>query len=68
VTVIGTDGSTEPSQHTISMSKSAELKHFIQGLGASCSLRDDETLLIASVYLLINYATFYCCSLIISQE
>jgi hypothetical protein len=57
VTVIGTDSSTEPSQHTISMSKSAELKHFIHGLGASCSLRDDETILIASVHLLVlcNY-------------
>ncbi|XP_078178002.1 ubiquitin carboxyl-terminal hydrolase 8-like isoform X2 [Carex rostrata] len=48
--VIGTDGTIEPSQHTISVPKSAELKHFIQGLGSSCLLRDSETLLIASVY------------------
>ncbi|KAJ1690524.1 hypothetical protein LUZ63_014679 [Rhynchospora breviuscula] len=50
VTVISTNGTTEPSQHIISMLKSAQLKHLIQGLSASCSLRDDETLLIASVY------------------
>lgn len=65
VTVIGTDGTAEPSQHIVSMSKSAELKHFIEGLSASCSLRDDETLLIASVHFLIDCATLIALPVII---
>ncbi|KAJ3674554.1 hypothetical protein LUZ60_005170 [Juncus effusus] len=43
-------GTGPPAQHTITVPKSADLKIFIHSLSTACSLNDDETLLLASVY------------------
>lgn len=50
VTVISTDGVTLPSAITVTVPKSGTLKDLIGALAASCSLRDDETLLVAEIY------------------
>lgn len=48
--VISCDGITLPSTFTISVPKSGRLKDLIDALSTACSLRADETLLIAEVY------------------
>ncbi|XP_028789871.1 ubiquitin carboxyl-terminal hydrolase 8 [Neltuma alba] len=50
LTVLSTDGSALPSAFTITLPKSGLLKDLIKALGDACSLRDDETLLIAEIY------------------
>ncbi|KAJ1702668.1 hypothetical protein LUZ63_002447 [Rhynchospora breviuscula] len=50
VTVFSTDGITEPLPCTITVSKSGTFRDFIQALSIACSLRDDETLLVAEVF------------------
>lgn len=54
-TVFSSDGSSEPFPYTISVPKFGNLKDFIQALSIACSLRDDESLLVAEVCLL-SYA------------
>ncbi|OAY73257.1 Ubiquitin carboxyl-terminal hydrolase 8 [Ananas comosus] len=49
-TVFSSDGSSEPFPYTISVPKFGNLKDFIQALSIACSLRDDESLLVAEVY------------------
>ncbi|MED6106190.1 hypothetical protein PIB30_002642 [Stylosanthes scabra] len=50
LTVISTDGITLPSTLTVTLPESGTLKNLIGALSASCSLRDDETLLVAEIY------------------
>ncbi|KAK4281744.1 hypothetical protein QN277_013201 [Acacia crassicarpa] len=50
LTVLSTDGTALPSTFTITLPKSGLLKDLIKALGDACSLRDDETLLVAEVY------------------
>ncbi|CAJ1881957.1 unnamed protein product [Sphenostylis stenocarpa] len=50
LTVIGTDGITLPSTLTVTVPECGTLKDLIGALSASCSLRDDETLLVAEIY------------------
>lgn len=44
------DGITLPSTFTLSVPKSGRLKDLIDALSTACSLREDETLLVAEVY------------------
>ncbi|XP_078162483.1 ubiquitin-specific protease 8 isoform X2 [Carex rostrata] len=50
VTVFSTDGITGPLPCTITVPKSGTFGDFFQALSAACSLRDDETLLVAEVF------------------
>ncbi|KAL5808588.1 hypothetical protein ACOSQ3_029279 [Xanthoceras sorbifolium] len=50
VTVFSTDGSTLPSPFTITVPKYGRLKDLIEALSTLCSLRNDETLLVAEIY------------------
>ena len=49
LTVLSTDGTALPATFTITLPKSGLLKDLIEALGDACSLRDDETLLVAEV-------------------
>ncbi|KAF8403395.1 hypothetical protein HHK36_011497 [Tetracentron sinense] len=50
MTVLSTDGSTQPSQFTINVPKNGICRDLIQALSIACSLRSDETLLVAEIY------------------
>ncbi|TKY61900.1 Ubiquitin carboxyl-terminal hydrolase 8 [Spatholobus suberectus] len=50
LTVISTDGITLPSIISVMVPECGTLKDLIGALSASCSLRDDETLLVAEIY------------------
>ncbi|KAK7284765.1 hypothetical protein RJT34_19518 [Clitoria ternatea] len=50
LTVISTDGITLPSKITVTVPECGTLKDLTEALRASCSLRDDETLLVAEIY------------------
>ncbi|KAK9289719.1 hypothetical protein L1049_007878 [Liquidambar formosana] len=50
VTVVSTDGTTLPSPVTVSVPKCGRWKDLIQALSIACSLRSDETLLVAEIY------------------
>ncbi|KAK0583770.1 hypothetical protein LWI29_002751 [Acer saccharum] len=50
VTIFSTDGSTLPSPFTITVPKYGRLKDLIEALSTLCSLRNDETLLVAEIY------------------
>ncbi|XP_058738954.1 ubiquitin carboxyl-terminal hydrolase 8-like [Vicia villosa] len=50
VTVVSTDGITLPSSITVTVPEHGTLKDLIGALTASCSLREDETLLVAEIY------------------
>ncbi|XP_054816483.1 ubiquitin carboxyl-terminal hydrolase 8-like isoform X2 [Prosopis cineraria] len=50
LTVLNTNGINPPSKFTITLPKSGFLKDLIEALGDACSLRDDETLLVAEIY------------------
>ncbi|XP_014496181.1 ubiquitin carboxyl-terminal hydrolase 8 [Vigna radiata var. radiata] len=50
LTVISTDGITLPSTLTVTVPKCGTLKDLIGALSTSCSLREDETLLVAEIY------------------
>lgn len=49
LTVMGADGITLPSTYTITVPDCGKLTDLIVALSAACSLRDDETLLVAEV-------------------
>ncbi|KAI9090730.1 hypothetical protein K1719_028583 [Acacia pycnantha] len=51
LTVLSTDGTSLPSTFTITLPKNGLLKDLIEALGDACSLRDDETLLVAEIYM-----------------
>lgn len=50
LTVISTDGITLPCTITVTMPECGTLKDLIGALSAFCSLRDDETLMVAEIY------------------
>ncbi|XVF05041.1 hypothetical protein REPUB_Repub05bG0137000 [Reevesia pubescens] len=50
VTVITTDGTSQPSSFTITVPKSGKFEDLIQALSVACSLGADETLLVAEIY------------------
>ncbi|XP_027349205.1 ubiquitin carboxyl-terminal hydrolase 8-like isoform X2 [Abrus precatorius] len=50
LTVISTDGIALPSTITVTVPKCGTVKDLIGALSASCSLQDDETLLVAEIY------------------
>ncbi|KAK2999763.1 hypothetical protein RJ639_022746, partial [Escallonia herrerae] len=50
LTVMSSDGSTEPSPCTITVPKHGKLEDLIQALSTACSLRGDESLLVAEIY------------------
>lgn len=52
VTIFSTDGTNLPHPVTITVPNSGTSKDLVEALSLACSLRNDETLLIAEVYLL----------------
>ncbi|KAL7596268.1 hypothetical protein Lser_V15G28628 [Lactuca serriola] len=50
LTVLSTDGTTLPIPVTVNVPKYGKFKDLIQALSIACSLRDDETLLVAEIY------------------
>ncbi|KAL3628125.1 hypothetical protein CASFOL_027171 [Castilleja foliolosa] len=50
VTVLNNDGTTLPYQVTVRVPIDGTFKDLVEALGIACSLRDDETLLIAEVF------------------
>ncbi|KAJ7981255.1 putative Ubiquitin carboxyl-terminal hydrolase [Quillaja saponaria] len=50
LTVINTDGSTQPSPYTVSVPKFGKCEDLIRALSVACSLGADETLLVAEIY------------------
>uniref|UniRef100_A0A2P2M494 Ubiquitin carboxyl-terminal hydrolase n=4 Tax=Rhizophora mucronata TaxID=61149 RepID=A0A2P2M494_RHIMU len=50
LTLLSADGSTLPSPVTITLPKHGRLKDLLESLSTACSLRSDETLLVAEVY------------------
>lgn len=52
LTVMNTDGSCLPLPYTITVPKYGKLEDLIQALSTACSLRFNETLLVAEVYFL----------------
>ncbi|ERM93667.1 ubiquitin carboxyl-terminal hydrolase 8 [Amborella trichopoda] len=50
ITVFSCDGSTLPMQYTINVPKFGKCKDLIQALSIACSLRRDETLLVAEIF------------------
>ncbi|KAM7257032.1 hypothetical protein ACFE04_012773 [Oxalis oulophora] len=50
LTVVSSDGSSQPSQYTINVPKNGKSEDLIQALSTSCSLGVDETLLVAEIY------------------
>nr|POE51027.1 ubiquitin carboxyl-terminal hydrolase 8 [Quercus suber] len=58
LTVMGADGITLPSTYTITVPDCGKLTDLIVALSAACSLRDDETLLVAEVYMNWNLNCF----------
>ncbi|KAK2418567.1 ubiquitin carboxyl-terminal hydrolase [Trifolium repens] len=50
VTIMSTDGITLPSAITVRVPECGTLNHLIGALTAVCSLRDDETLMVAEIY------------------
>lgn len=49
LTVLSTGGIILPSTYTITVPNCGRLTDLIEALSAACSLRDDETLLVAEV-------------------
>lgn len=49
LTVVSSDGTTLPSPTTLTVPGHGNVKDFVQALSMACSLRDDETLLVAEV-------------------
>ncbi|KAI3523118.1 hypothetical protein L1887_01175 [Cichorium endivia] len=50
LTILSTDGTTLPLPVTVNVPKYGKFKDLIQALSIACSLRDDETLLVAEIY------------------
>ncbi|XP_038683004.1 ubiquitin carboxyl-terminal hydrolase 8-like isoform X2 [Tripterygium wilfordii] len=50
LTLMSTDGNAKPSQYTINVPKNGKCEDLIRALSLACSLRVDETLLVAEVY------------------
>ncbi|KAF3440684.1 hypothetical protein FNV43_RR18968 [Rhamnella rubrinervis] len=50
LTVLKTDGSSQPYPYTITVPKHGKFQDLIQALSTACSLGDNETLLVAEIY------------------
>ncbi|KAK9156916.1 hypothetical protein Scep_003490 [Stephania cephalantha] len=50
VTVLSSDGSSKPLPFTVTVPKHGKCKDLIQALSNACSLKTDETLLVAEIY------------------
>ncbi|XP_020553724.1 ubiquitin carboxyl-terminal hydrolase 8-like [Sesamum indicum] len=50
LTVLSTDGTTLPHPVTVTVPENGTSKDLVEALGTACSLRGDETLLIAEIY------------------
>ncbi|KAJ4971619.1 hypothetical protein NE237_004718 [Protea cynaroides] len=50
LTIFGTDGTTQPCPITVTVPKVGCCKDLLQALSIACSLRSDETLLVAEIY------------------
>lgn len=50
LTVLSTDGAALPTTFTVTVPKSGKLVDLTEALSIACSLRDDETLLVAEVF------------------
>ncbi|XP_057506686.1 ubiquitin carboxyl-terminal hydrolase 8-like [Actinidia eriantha] len=50
LTVLNSDGTTLPTPITVTVPKYGRCKDLVQALSNACSLRDDETLLVAEIY------------------
>ncbi|CAA6658446.1 unnamed protein product [Spirodela intermedia] len=50
VTVFSADGSAKPYPHTVTVPKHGKCRDIIDSLAVACSLKDDESLLLAEVY------------------
>lgn len=50
LTVLSTDGTALPCTFTVTVPKSGRSLDLTNALSAACSLRDDETLMLAEVY------------------
>ncbi|CAL2265527.1 unnamed protein product [Prunus armeniaca] len=50
LTVVNTDGNSQPSQYTITVPKHGKFEDLIQGLSVACSLGVNETFLVAEIY------------------
>lgn len=59
VTVFSTDASSIPSSYTVNVPKYGKSKDLIHALSISCSLRDDESLLVAEVHFVM--LDRFCC-------
>lgn len=55
LTIFSTDGTTLPVPVTVTVPRDGTLKDLVQALSVACSLRDDETLIIAEVFLLPTF-------------
>lgn len=55
ITVFSADGSSAPSSYTINVPKFGKCKDLIQAVSISCSLRDNESLLVAEVCRVTHY-------------
>jgi hypothetical protein len=53
ITVFSSDGTAGPSSYTVSVPKSGDTRTLVNVLSNACSLRDDECLLVAEVFLLL---------------
>lgn len=49
VTVFSTDGHSRPAPYTVNVPKSGNCSDLIQSLSIACSLKQDESLLVAEV-------------------
>jgi len=58
ITVFSTDGTSGPSPYTISVPKSGDTRTLINTLSNACSLRDDERLLVAEVFIIPSESLF----------
>jgi hypothetical protein len=52
ITVFTSDGTAGPSPYTVSVPKSGDTRILVNALSNACSLRDDEHLLVAEVFLI----------------
>ncbi|KAL7212916.1 hypothetical protein ACSBR2_015587 [Camellia fascicularis] len=56
LTVMSTDGSTLPFPVIVTIPNYGRCMDLVQALSTTCSLRDDEKLLVAEIYVLKDYA------------
>jgi len=49
ITVFSTDGNAAPSSYTVNVPKYGKFKDLMQALTVACSLKDNESLLVAEV-------------------